>query len=68
MEVKSTDGRLELEPLQHVEGVSVGSTLIDFMIAGHIEERLNLIKDHLEGDVSYLAEEMLTGQFQTVKH
>ena len=68
MQVKSTEGRLELEPLQHVEGVSVGSTLIDFMIAGHIEERLKLVKYHLEGNVSYLAEEMLTGQFQTVKH
>jgi hypothetical protein len=46
----------------------VGSTLIDFKIAQHIAARLELIKDHLEGEVDHLAEEMLTGQFQTVKH
>jgi hypothetical protein len=46
----------------------VGSTLIDYKIAQHIAGRLELIKDHLEGEVYHLAEEMLTGQFQTVKH
>ena len=34
----------------------------------HIKERLELIKDHLEGDVTFLADEMLTGRFQTIKH
>jgi hypothetical protein len=48
--------------------VPVGSTLIDFHMARHIRERLELIKDYLEGDITLLAEEMLTGTFQTVKH
>lgn len=46
----------------------MGSTLIDFKIAQHIAERLEQIKEHLHGEVYHLAEEMLTGQFQTVKH
>jgi hypothetical protein len=54
--------------LDHVEGVSVGSTLIDFKIAQHVSERLELIKEHLDGEIPILAEETLAGQFQTVKH
>jgi hypothetical protein len=54
--------------LDHVEGVSVGSTLIDFKIAQHVSERLELIKEHLDGEIPILAEEMLAGQFQTVRH
>lgn len=68
LRVKSTDGKIELEPLDHVEGVSVGSTLIDFKMAEHIGRRLQLIKEHLDQDPIYLAEEMLAGKFQTVKH
>ena len=66
--MKSVDRQTELEQLDHVEGIPVGSTLIDFKIAQHISERLELIKEHLDGEVYHLAEEMLTGQFQTVKH
>jgi hypothetical protein len=54
--------------LDHVEGVSVGSTLIDFKIAQRVSERLELIKEHLDGEIPILAEETLAGQFQTVKH
>jgi hypothetical protein len=68
LKVKSVGRWTGLEPLDQVEGVSVGSTLIDFRIAEHIAGRLDLIKDHLEGEVDRLADEMLTGQFQTVKH
>lgn len=42
--------------------------MIDFKIAQHVAERLEPIKDHLDGEIDHLAEEMLTGQFQTVKH
>jgi hypothetical protein len=68
LKVRSIDQRTELEPLDHVGGVSVASTLIDFKIAQHVSERLELIKEHLEGGIPFLAEEMLAGQFQTVKH
>jgi hypothetical protein len=51
-----------------VEGVPIGSTLIDYMMAQHIVQRLELIRDHLDGDLYFLAEEMLIGRFQTVKH
>lgn len=68
LKVKSSDRRIQLDPLDHVEGVPVGSTLIDFRMAEHIVKRLELIQDHLEGDVYCLADEMLTGKFQTVKH
>jgi hypothetical protein len=54
--------------LDHVEGVSVGSTLIDFKITQRVSERLELIKEHLDGEIPILAEETLAGQFQTVKH
>jgi hypothetical protein len=64
LKVRSIDQRTELEPLDHVEG----STLIDFKIAQHVSERLELIKEHLEGGIPFLAEEMLAGQFLTVKH
>lgn len=57
-----------MEPLDAVEGEPVGSTLIDYRMGQHIKERLELIKDHLEGDVTFLADEMLTGRFQTIKH
>ena len=54
--------------MEPVEGEAVGSTLIDFMMLKHIEDRLKLIEEHLDGDPHYLAEEMLAGRFQTVKH
>lgn len=66
--MKSTDRKIELEPLDHVEGVPVGSTLIDFHMGNHIIGRLELIKDRLVGDIAWLAEEMLGGKFQTIKH
>ncbi|KAK5125179.1 hypothetical protein LTR85_000855 [Meristemomyces frigidus] len=68
LKVKSTSNKIELEPLDHVEGVPIGSTLIDFRMAEHIMKRLHLIQDHLDGDIYCLADEMLTGRFQIVKH
>ncbi|EME79343.1 uncharacterized protein MYCFIDRAFT_142349 [Pseudocercospora fijiensis CIRAD86] len=69
LKVKSLDDdQVELEPLDHVEGVPVGSTLIDYRMAEHIVQRLEPIADYLDGDLYCLAEEMLTGKFQTIKH
>ena len=68
LKVKSTEQRIKLEPLDHVEGVPIGSTLIDFRIAQHIVERLAMIEEYLDGDLYCLAEEMLIGRFQTIKH
>lgn len=68
LKVKSLNRKIELEPLAPVEGEPIGSTLIDFMMAKHIKDRLEMIKEHLDGDLEYLAEEMLAGRFQTVKH
>ena len=68
MKVKSTEKQIKLEPLDHVEGVAIGSTLIDYRMAQHVVERLAVIEEHLEGDLYCLAEEMLMDRFQTVKH
>lgn len=68
LRVQSTESKIELEPLDHVEGVSIGSTLIDNLMAQHIMERLHLVSEHLTTDVYAIAEEMLTGRFQTIKH
>lgn len=54
--------------MDHVEGVPIGSTLIDFRMAQHVCERLEMIQEHLDGDLYCLAEEMLMGRFQTIKH
>jgi hypothetical protein len=37
-------------------------------MAQHVVERLELIQDHLEGDLYCLADDMLMGKFQIVKH
>lgn len=68
MKVNSINDKIELEPLDHVEGVSIGSTLIDFRMAEHIVQRLLLVQEHLEGDVYSIADEMLKDRFQTIKH
>jgi len=68
LRVKSIGQKIELEPLDHVEGVPIGSCLIDYQMALHIVKRLELIQEHLEGDLYYLAEDMLVNKFQTIKH
>ncbi|KAK1086943.1 hypothetical protein LTR33_001309 [Friedmanniomyces endolithicus] len=68
LRVKSMGRKIELEPLDHVEGVPIGSCLIDYQMAQHIVKRLELIQEHLEGDLYYLAEDMLVNKFQTIKH
>lgn len=59
---------IELEPLDQVEGEPIGSTLIDFRMLEHLVSRLRIIERHLHGNLDLLADEMLAGRFQTVKH
>lgn len=68
LRVISAGQTIKLEPLDSVEGVAIGSTLIDYRIAQHFVERLDLIRDHLEGDLFLHAEEMLVDRFQLIKH
>lgn len=68
LKVKSTEQKIELEPLDHVEGVSIGSTMVDNWMTDHILRRLALIADHLEADVYSVAADMISGRFQNVKH
>lgn len=68
LKVQSVQNKIELEPLDHVEGVPIGSTLIDNLMAQHILDRLSAIEQHLTSDIMQVAEEMLKGRFETVKH
>ena len=69
LKVKSIDPTVELEPLDQVEGVAIGSTLIDFRMAQHLIERLEPIKDSLEGDILWIVDEMIMSSvFQNIKH
>lgn len=68
MRVKSAGHKVELEPLDHVEGRAIGSTLIDFWMADHIGRRLEVIKEHLDGDYLSVAADMVNDRFQNVKH
>lgn len=68
LKVKSTQQSIELEPLDHVEGEAIGSTMIDHFMTNHIIRRLALISDHLEADIYSVAADMISGRFQNVKH
>ncbi|QIW94963.1 hypothetical protein AMS68_000481 [Peltaster fructicola] len=68
LRVKSTEGKIELEPLDCVEGKSNGSTLIDFHMTQHIRARLELIQDKLDGDLDSIVHDMLQGKYMTLKH
>lgn len=54
-----TTTAMELAPLSWTEGSAAGSTLIDFMVAQLLMERLHRMKDHLDGDLEALASEMV---------
>lgn len=54
--------------MDNVEGISIGSTLIDTIMGQHILERLELVEDRLEEDILQVVENMLQDVFQTVKH
>jgi hypothetical protein len=67
--VKRVQPTIELEPLDSVEGEAVGSTMIDTRMVEHIEKRLQLIRHALVGEVSDIAEQMVSSdRFQTMKH
>jgi hypothetical protein len=61
-------GQTELEPLSWVEGIAVGSTLIDFKVEKMVVERLEKIRTHLPAEADKLAERMmLSDRFETFK-
>ncbi|KAK5115755.1 hypothetical protein LTR62_000844 [Meristemomyces frigidus] len=68
LKVQSTDQKIELVPLDHVEGISIGSTLIDFVMAQHVMKRLQPIREHLHSELCVVAEAMLADRFQILKH
>ena len=57
----------QLEQLTWVEGQSIGSALIDYRFQRMISDRLNKIRNHLQGDPEFIAEQMLKGKFERMK-
>ena len=69
LKVTSTEsGRTELEPLSHVEGVAIGSTLIDFHVENFLRERLQIIRRYLGAEPDIVAHRMMKqGRFESFK-
>ncbi|KAL0259279.1 hypothetical protein SLS55_006784 [Diplodia seriata] len=60
-------GVTRLQPLSHVEGLPVGSTIIDYKMAAMIEDRLRLSGYHFQTDVGVIADEMVRDKFEMFK-
>lgn len=61
-------GHTELEPLSHVEGEAIGSTLIDFRVENFVRERLEIIRQYLGADPNIVAHRMMKqGRFESFK-
>lgn len=69
LKVTSTEmGRTELEPLSHVEGEAIGSTLIDYQVEKFVKERLQIIRPYLGNDPDIVAHRMMKqGRFESFK-
>lgn len=69
LKVTSTEiGKTELEPLSHVEGVTIGSTLIDFRIEKFLRERLEIVRPYLGAEPNIVAHRMMKqGRFESFK-
>ncbi|EKG18078.1 hypothetical protein MPH_04768 [Macrophomina phaseolina MS6] len=67
LKVASIGTRTELTPLCHVDGIAIGSALIDWRMSLNIEERLELVKYLLGSTPHELAEQMIRGRFETFK-
>jgi hypothetical protein len=66
LRVKSA-GRMELDASSYTEGLSVGSTVIDFKVRKLVEERLNFIHRSTNGDLDNAAERMMRVSFSSYK-
>nr|OQO26109.1 hypothetical protein B0A51_04503 [Rachicladosporium sp. CCFEE 5018] len=60
-------GTLALEALSYVEGRAVGSVLIDYKAQQLVSQRLQLIREHVPGDIDAIAERMVRDGFHTFK-
>ncbi|KAL0257709.1 hypothetical protein SLS55_006872 [Diplodia seriata] len=67
LKITSAGRRIELTPLSHVEGMAVGSALIDWRMSVIIQQRLELVKHQLRGRPYECAEEMIRGRFESFK-
>lgn len=67
LKIASVGSRVELTPLSYVEGMAIGSALIDWKMSLIIQQRLELVKHRLQGQPQQLAEQMIRGRFETFK-
>ncbi|KAF9634279.1 hypothetical protein BFW01_g5174 [Lasiodiplodia theobromae] len=67
LKITSDAPRTELTPLSYVEGMAVGSALIDWKMSIIIQQRLELVKHHLQGKPQEIAEQMIRGRFESFK-
>ena len=56
-----------LQQLSWVEGRSIGSALIDINFHHIVSDRLNKIRDYLQGEPDDIAEKMMQGRFERFK-
>lgn len=57
----------QLQQLSWVEGRSIGSALIDINFHHIVSDRLNKIRDYLQGEPDDIAEKMMKGRFERFK-
>lgn len=56
-----------LHPLSWVDGHPIGSALIDIHFHHIVTDRLNKIRDYLQGEPSVIADKMMQGRFERFK-
>lgn len=59
--------KTQLEPLSSNEGISVGSTLIDYKVRKQLERRLRLVQQHLSGKVEDIIDKMMQDRYESFK-
>lgn len=57
----------QLQQLSWVEGRSIGSALIDINFHHIVSDRLNKIRDYLQGEPDDIADKMMQGRFERFK-
>lgn len=68
LQLKSSRGEpTQLQQLSWVEGRSIGSALIDINFHHIVTDRLNKIRDYLEGEPDDIADKMMQGRFERFK-
>lgn len=68
LQLRSSRGEpTQLQQLSWVEGRSIGSALIDLNFHHIVSDRLNKIRDYLEGKPDDIADKMMRGRFERFK-